>query len=152
MWRTKQTTHSSIMYRTHFYSNNLKYLFCIWHHPYPCGGILAHFSLQFSTFLWSMWDSFLHHSITTWLKSGLWLGDCKVFLFSFFSHFVVDLLQSFGSLSCCMAQFWPSSCCQTDGLIFNGWKVSRSYGCKRNSNHHSSTTVLTVDIRCYVTT
>lgn len=42
--------------------------------------------------------------------------------------FFLDLLLCFWSLSCCMTQFQPSS--------LNDCKVSRSDGCKTNTNHH----------------
>lgn len=85
-------------------SNNLNYSFSIWlysllHH---FGGILAHYPVQ-------RCSSLRFADIVP--KSG----QCNTWPnFFFFNLSVANCCCDFGSLSCCMTQFWPSCSCRTD--------------------------------------
>jgi len=51
------------------------------------------------------------------LRSGLWLGHYTNFILFFFSHRCADLPLLLGSLSCCIAQLFPSFSCQTASCL-----------------------------------
>lgn len=51
------------------------------------------------------------------LRSGLWLGHYTNFILFFFSHRCADSQLLLGSLSCCIAQLFPSFSCQTASCL-----------------------------------
>ena len=59
------------------------------------------------------------HNMSIEIRSGHWLKHSKTSNLLFFSHFHVDLIVCFGTLSCCVTQLRFSFSSQTDGLTFS---------------------------------
>ena len=87
--------------------------------------IFAHPSLQNSA-CWERLEGRLactnffrsRHNISIELRSGLWLGQSRVWILFLWSHSCVGLLECFGSLSCWIIHFHPSFSSLTDGRRF----------------------------------
>lgn len=115
--------HDSVACRAIFNSNNLMEQYIFFCLSQCWRGFLTHFSLQhwFGSLRFlgiSLCAALLgcRHRISVGLRSG---HLQHLDFFFLFNNFVVELLLSFGSVSCCKAQFQSSCRCWTNGIVFD---------------------------------